>query len=42
MQREFKGVWIPKEIYLNKNLTPKQKIEWVEKAYGIKSDEVTK
>jgi hypothetical protein len=26
MERQFKGVWIEKEIYLNKNLTPTEKL----------------
>ena len=29
-QRDFKGVWIPKEIWLNKDLTPLEKIYLVE------------
>jgi len=30
MERDFKGVWIPKEIYLNKNLSWSEKILLVE------------
>lgn len=30
MERDFKGIWIPKEIWLNKNLTMQEKIFLVE------------
>lgn len=30
MQRDFKGVWIPKEIWLNENLTMLEKVIYVE------------
>ena len=30
MSRDFKGVWIPREVYLNKKLTYIEKILYVE------------
>lgn len=30
MNRDFKGIWIPKEIWLNENLTPTEKFAWAE------------
>jgi hypothetical protein len=30
MKRDFKGIWIPKEIWLNENLTLQEKVFLVE------------
>jgi len=30
MKRDFKGIWIPREIWLNKNLCPISKMLWGE------------
>lgn len=35
MEREFKGVFIPVEIWRS-SLTVAQKIQWAEKEYGVK------
>jgi hypothetical protein len=37
MERDFKGVWIPKEIWYSEKLSVKEKIEWAEMQYGVKA-----
>lgn len=37
MERDFKGVWIPKEIWLDETLSTKEKLEWAEKQCGVKA-----
>ena len=37
MERDFKGVFIPKEIWYSEKLSVNEKIEWAEKEYGVKA-----
>lgn len=41
-EREFLGIWVPKEIWLNKEMSVKQKIRWIENASGNKTGGKTK